>query len=102
MTKLFKRIALYPFVILYILLEELVYNAVILPVSDRIKSLQVIQRLNALLARFGRYTILMTVIPPKKKCHPSVESFVCYKQEIFYEEQHDLPMASGVSQIMRR
>jgi hypothetical protein len=66
MTKLFKRIALYPFVILYILLEELVYNAVILPVSDRIKSLQVIQRLNALLARFGRYTILMTVIPPKK------------------------------------
>jgi hypothetical protein len=62
MTKLLKRIALYPLVILYILFEELVYNAVILPVSDRIKSLQVIQRLNALLARFGRYAILITFV----------------------------------------
>jgi hypothetical protein len=62
MIKLLKRLALYPLVILYILFEELVYNAVILPVSERIRSLQVIQRLNILLARFGRYAILLTFV----------------------------------------
>lgn len=62
MIKLLKRLALYPLVILYILFEELVYNAVILPVSERIRSLQIIQRLNALLARFGRYAILLTFV----------------------------------------
>lgn len=62
LIKLLKRIALYPLVILYILFEELIYNAVILPVGERIKALQVIQRLNALLSRFGRYAILLTFV----------------------------------------